>query len=333
MARIFADILRKARDGECLGRDELIRLLALPAEAPESYQIMAEANRVSKELAGNRAEIHAQFALNLGPCPKDCQFCSFAACHGIFDRATELTADQAVAQARRFESEGANAIFVMTTAAWPLAATLEIAAELRRQLLPTTRLVANVGDQTAAGARQLREAGFVGVYHALRLREGIDSRLSPEERRRSIRHFQEAGLQVGTCVEPIGPEHSNEELAEMIQFTASIGPVFSGAARRIAIPGTSLARHGMISELRMAQIVAVTRLGVPRSVTGNCTHEPCALGAAAGANLFWAEAGANPRDTRERTEDGRGANVAECRRLFGEAGWQCLEGPSQFFRA
>ncbi len=105
-------------------------------------------------------------------------------------------------------------------------------------------------------------------------------------RKESIRNFQEAGLTVGTCVEPIGPEHTNEALAEMIKFTASFNPSYSGAGRPIAIPGTPMAGQGMISELRMAQIVAVTRLGMPRTVMGNCTHEPCTLGAIAGANLF-----------------------------------------------
>ena len=41
---------------------------------------------------------------------------------------------------------------------------------------------------------------------------------------------------MGTCVEPVGPEHTHEELAEMIRFTASFDPAFSGAARRISIP-------------------------------------------------------------------------------------------------
>ena len=55
------------------------------------------------------------------------------------------------------------------------------------------------------------------MYHALRLREGIDSGLNPERRKESIRNFQEAGLRVGTCVEPVGPEHTNEEIAEAIR--------------------------------------------------------------------------------------------------------------------
>ena len=133
------------------------------------------------------------------------------------------------------------------------------------------------------------------------------------------------------CVEPVGPEHSNEELAELILFTASIDPAYSGAARRISIPGTTMAAKGMISELRMAQIVAVTRLAMPRTVLGNCTHEPNVIGAAAGANLFWAESGSNPRDTETDTEGKRGMTVQDCRRLLQEAEWQVLDGPSKFY--
>ena len=122
-----------------------------------------------------------------------------------------------------------------------------------------------------------------------------------------------------------------EEIAEMILFTASFSPAYSGAARRIPIPGTEIARRGTISELRMAQIVAITRLGMPRTVLGNCTHEPCTLGGLAGANLFWAEVGANPRDTKERTEEGRGETVLSCRDIFNESGWDIWEGPSRYY--
>lgn len=307
-------------------------MLDAPPDAAESYRIMAEANRISKELTGNRAEIHGQFALNLAPCAGNCAFCSFARMNGVFHEETRVTPEEAVALARRFEEQGVNAVFIMTTAHYPFELFLEISREVRRNLQPGTTLIANVGDQSPEGARQIKDAGFTGVYHALRLREGRDTAINPQRRRDSIRHFQEAGLSVGTCVEPIGPEHTAEELAELIRYTASILPAFSGAARRIAIPGTVLARRGMISELRMAQIVAVTRLAVPDAVAGNCTHEPCTLGAVAGANLFWAEAGANPRDTEEKTEEGRGHTVGACRALFRESGWDVREGPSRFYR-
>lgn len=325
------DILLKSSDAAPLSRKELIYLLGLPPDAPETYLVMAEANRISRELTGNKAEVHAQLALNLAPCSADCKFCSFARVNKVFKKETRLTAEQAVAYARQFEKDGANAVFVMTTARYPFGLFLEISREIRKSLKPDTIMVANVGDQHISNARKIKEAGFAGVYHALRLREGVDSGLLPANRKKSIRNFQEAGLLVGTCVEPVGPEHTNAELAEMILYTASFNPAYSGAARRIPIPGTELFRRGTITELRMAQIVAVTRLGMPRSVLGNCTHEPCTLGGFAGANLFWAEAGANPRDIRERTEEGRGETVGSCRTMFSECGWNYWKGPSRYY--
>ena len=63
----------------------------------------------------------------------------------------------------------------------------------------------------------------------------------------------------------------------------------------------------------------------------NCTHEANILGATTGANLFWAEVGANPRDTEVETSESRGANVAACRQMLKEADWQIVEGPSLIY--
>ncbi len=324
-------ILKKSRDGCGLSEAELVYLLALSPDSVETYMVLAEANSISRTLSDGKAEVHAQFAVNLGPCNSNCLFCSFAKVNGVFSNATELNPDQAVSYARQFEIEGANAIFMMSTARYPFGRFLEISKEVRSNLKSETTLVANIGDQSLKDALKLKDAGFAGVYHAVRLREGIDTALQVTQRKESIINFKEAGLEVGTCVEPVGPEHTNEELASMIAFTASFNPAYSGAARRIPIPGTEIARRGIISELRMAQIVAVTRLGMPHSVIGNCTHEPCTLGAMGGANLFWAEVGANPRDTEAQTEEGRGETVNSCREIFRETDWDIWQGPSRYY--
>lgn len=325
------EILRKPRSGDVLSREELVYLLGLEPDSVHSYMVMAEAVRLSKDLSNGKAEVHAQFAVNLAPCHCECLFCSFANINGIFKEATELTPEQAVGHATQFEADGANAVYMMSTAQFPFTRFIETGQEVRRNLKPETTLVANIGDQSLRNAVRLKEAGFAGVYHAVRLREGQDTTLSAETRKQSIRNFTEAGLKVGTCVEPVGPEHTDEELAEMIEFTASFDPAYSGSARRIPIEGTEMGGRGMISELRMAQIVAVTRLGMPRSVTGHCTHEPCTLGAIAGANFFWAEVGANPRDIEENTEEGRGETVPGCIALFHESNWDVYSGPSRYF--
>ena len=325
------ELIKKSRLGEVLSKKELVYLLGLAPDSAETYMVMAEATRLSKELSDSKAEVHAQFSINLAPCSCDCLFCSFAKINGVFNEATELAPEHAVAYARQFEIDGANAVFMMSTAQYPFERFIEISQEVRKNLRPETTLIANVGDQNLKNAVRLKDAGFSGVYHAVRLREGEDTTLSVEKRKQSISNFKEAGLEVGTCVEPIGPEHTNEELAEMIEFTASFDPSYSGAARRIPIPGTAIAKRGVINEMRMAQIVAITRLGMPRSVMGNCTHEPCTLGAISGANLFWAEVGANPRDIKEKTEEGRGETVSSCKSIFQESNWEVWNGPSRYY--
>ena len=326
------DVLKQSQNREPLSKQQLMDLLALPPDSPESYRLMNQACRVSRELTGDQHEVHAQFALNLAPCPKNCCFCSFAMVNKIFTSPISLSIEEAVNDALILEQAGANAVYMMTTASYDFGEFLEKTREVKSQLRPQTLLIANVGDRTPQEARQLADAGIAGVYHALRLREGVDTAIEPEKRLQSFRAFQEAGLPIGTCVEPVGPEHTPDELADMIIFTGSLNPAYSGAARRISIPGTEMAKkYGMISELRLAQIVSITRLGMPYSVKGNCTHEPFAMGAAAGANLFWAEIGANPRDTTERTEQGRGADVDRCAQLFWEADCGVLKGPSRYY--
>ena len=327
----ISELIKKSRAGDVLSREELVYLLSCEPDSAETYRVLAEATRISKELSGGKAEVHAQFAINLAPCSCDCLFCSFAEINGVFTESTELTPEQAVAYALQFETDGANAVFMMSTAKYPFKGFIEMSQEVRNNLKPETTLIANVGDQPLKNAAILKDVGFSGVYHAVRLREGVDTSLSVKKRKESINNYKEVGLEVGTCVEPVGPEHTNEELAEMIEFTASFNPSYSGAARRIPIPGTAIAKRGVINELRMAQIVAVTRLGMSRTVMGNCTHEPCTLGAVAGANLFWAEVGANPRDTEVKTEEGRGETVRSCSSIFQESNWDIWSGPSRYY--
>ena len=325
------DLIAKSFNQEPFSLVDMIFLLSHPPDSHESLKIIAQAGTISRGLVSGKAEVHGQLALDVAPCACDCKFCSFARVNHVFTSETRISTADAVNYARQHEEQGANAVYVMTTAQYPFGRFIEISQEIRKNLNPQTVMVANLGDQSLDRAVKIKDAGYAGVYHALRMREGIDTGIPPEKRLESMHNFQEAGLKVGTCVEPVGPEHTNEEIAQAIHFAASINPVFSGAARRIEIPGTEIAKRGMISEMRMAQIVAVTILGTPRSVKGFCTHEPCTLGALAGANLLWAEAGSNPRDTKEKTEQGRGLGVEACKNIYLESEWDVLQGPSFYF--
>jgi biotin synthase len=324
-------IIEKSLQGGRISLDEIAVLFEFPLFSEGSAKIIAASRRKSDEASDGLAEVHAQVGLNIAPCPKNCAFCAFAAVNKVFDRASELSAEEAVAAAKQFELDGANAVYVMATADYSFAKYLEMSQEIRRNLQKETVLVANVGDVDRKEAQQLRDIGYSGIYHAVRMGEGRVTSLSVEQRLQTVHNAQEAGLTVGTCVEPVGPEHSIEELVEKTVITRECSPCFSGAARRIPIPGTVLASHGMVGEARMAHILAVVRLAVGCETPGNCTHEPNVIGAAAGANLLWAESGSNPRDTEERTEGRRGMTVQDCSKVFREAEWCVLQGPSRLY--
>lgn len=283
---LFDYTIRKAIESDELTRSDLVYLLSLPSDSIETRTIISEANQISKDLSNGKAEIHAQLSLNSAICFCDCSFCRFSNANGIISDSFDLSIEDAVQHARQLETEGANAIYLGSTAQYPIENLLETACEIRRTIKSQTAIYANIGDQSLENAIKLKDAGFTGVYHALRLREGIDTEIVPFIRKRSILNFKEAGLKLGTCVEPIGPEHTNEELADMIKFCASINPGICGAARRISIPGTGIANRGMIGEWRLAQIIAITRLAMPKSVEGIYSVESMTMAAFAGANVL-----------------------------------------------
>ena len=98
------------------------------------------------------------------------------------------------------------------------------------------------------------------------------------------------------------------------------------AMRRVYIPGAPLAERGQITELRLAQITAVVTLaslGCP-DTKNIAVHEPNLIGLTSGANVVYAEAGANPRDTEENTTGHRGRDIQACKTMLYEAGFDNL---------
>jgi biotin synthase len=326
-----ADIVSKVNDGNFLTREEIVFLLKIKSHSPDAGFVMASADAINRASSGNKAEVHAQIGVNLSPCPKNCSFCAFASKNKIFKEKNELSVEEISEMALRAEADRANAIFLMATGDYSFDQLTEISKEVRAKLKPDTVMIANVGDFKDKQAKQLREAGYTGIYHAVRMGEGRETKIDPQTRLNTVRIAQENGLLIGTCVEPIGPEHSMEEIAEKTIIGREMSPCYSGAMRRISIPGSDMEKHGMISEYRMAYVVAVVRLAMGKNLVGNCTHEPNILGATSGANLFWAEVGTNPRDTEADTSKGRGLDVRSCMEIFKEADFAMVQGSSVIY--
>lgn len=325
------EVIKKVYDGEYPDEADLHLLLEIEPHSVDAGFVIGAADEINRSASQGKAEVHAQIGLNLSPCPRNCSFCAFAAKNKVFKEKTELDVETVIQIGKGAEEDGANALFIMTTGDYPLSKFVETSKELRFKLKPDSVMIANIGDIGISDAKRVREAGYAGIYHAVRMGEGRDTNIAPETRVKTVEAAREVGLLIGTCVEPIGPEHDIEEIIEKIRIGRDMNPCYSGAMRRINIPGSSLERYGMISEYRMAYLVAVVRLAMGKHLGGNCAHEPNILGATAGANLFWAEVGTNPRDTEAETSEGRGLDVKACNKMFFEADFELLKGPSLIY--
>ncbi len=329
----ITSIVDKAAAGELLAENDMASLFEISPLTPESAYIQVAARQISARINNNQAEIHCHVGINLGLCGHNCKWCSFAAVNKVFPKASTLPVEEIVKRCKKFEEDGANAIYLVSTGTYPFKRLLETIQEVRSNLAPATVLIANADDFSLEEAQAFKDAGLNGVYHAVRFREGIESSIPVEKRYATMRAAHSVGLALGTCVEPVGPEHSTGELVKATLIARECGAVFSGTMRRIPIPGTEIGQRGMLNEARMAHIHAVIRLSTQHDMLGMCWHEPSIVGPMIGANLMWAETGSSPRDINEDCEATRGHSVADLRTMYWEAGWEVLNGPSRIWNS
>lgn len=323
-------ILDKGDDFTSITRDEALTLLSLELDSREIYALMETAHRMSCRQFGIKAENHFHIGINVAPCPYNCSFCSLTTQAGIFKHAIEFSEADIQKWSVDAACQGADALNIMTTGTFSFERLLAVGRLLKKTV--STPLVANTRDITHKEAEMLLDAGFVGAYHAVRLGEGRDTPFDRDKRIRTISVIKDVGLCWMNCVEPVGPEHRPEEITDLMFLAREHGATYSGVMRRINFPGSPMAAHGMITEREMARMVAVSRLVMGDAPRAHCTHEPNAVSLLAGANLFFPEVGASPRDGEVDTGKGRGKNIRLCRGIQAEMGWN-PDLPSNCFEA
>ncbi len=314
-------ILNKALAGEALTKEDACTLLDVATGGKSYYDILHAANAYSRKKFNHKGILFAQIGLDAQACSINCKFCSLAK-DARCDKTAEIKSlSDTVAEAKILSQSGIEDLFLMTTAEFSQEKFLEYGRAVRAVLPREMRMVANVGDFDLTYAKELKAAGFTGVYHICRLREGIDTCATVPARVRTLDAVRDAGLELYYCVEPIGPEHTNEEIAAEMLRSRDYPVGVMAVMKRIAVNGTPLAEKGEISAARLALICAVATLTAqPQRAMG--VHEPDELCLMAGANQIYAECGVNPRDLEKDTKNGRGFSTKSARAMLQKAEWE-----------
>lgn len=167
----------------------------------------------------------------------------------------------------------------------------------------------------------MQQAGFEVLYHSVRLREGKDTPFAIDERCNTLKKTQKSNLDLAYLVEPIGVEHTNEEIADVFLTAMKYNAKLSGAMARIPVPNTPLYKYGQLDERRLAQIVAVTRLAAGYRAPDICVHPPSQLAMKWGANVAVVDIGAVPRHQENLENEWNGYDVKALNDMFVKAGY------------
>lgn len=319
-----------ANDGADVGlkksytKKEIVQMLETDFCSEDFYKLMSKANTMSRKAYGKKGYIFAQIGLNAAPCSGGCQFCSLGCDNFRFDSAFEMSEEEFIAVLEKMNFEKIAALFLMTTADYQQEKYLKF-CKIAREIIPKeVILVANTGDFDFAYGEKLKGCGVGAVYHVVRLGEGKSTKLSPEIRKESLNSAKKAGLEIYYCVEPIGAEHSYEEIAEEILRAVSYDVEVMAVMARVPVQGTAFEAVPEISEPEITKIAAVTRIVCDPRKSMN-VHEPKRMPLLAGVNQLYAEIGINPRDTEKDTAKNRGISVFEAEEMLSDAGYRIAE--------
>lgn len=324
-ARIIR-IIENAREGIPAAQDDCEAILTLSPHSAEAFAVRSAAGAISRKKTSNAGVIFGQIGVECSPCKADCSFCSFGESHTQME--PFVMDDEAIVQkARDFCRRGdLYGLWLMTMHDFDLDHYLHVVRLVRDNVPASTNLYSNVGDTSYEAFCKMREAGITGAYHICHIGEGVQTKLDPAMRMRTMENARRAGLDLLNAVEPIGPENTPAEIAAEIFKMKSTHPIQTGCMKRTAVPGTKFENSGEITHMQLSLAVAAQVLSIvdldPFPWVG--IHEPCEAGYFAGANLITAETGVNPRDTAAETSQSHGLDMNACRKALYEAGFTKL---------
>lgn len=314
---------KSALSGEILDRESIISLLKIDPDSEEGEKLGQAAREVASVVCRDRAYLWAAIGLDYRPCPMNCHYCSLGERWGIVKDESEFSEDEVIGMIRKYVNEGVRWIVLRTTQFYSLDRLIRLARKIREVVPGQYELGANVGEFDEITAGKMVEGGLEFIYHTLRLREGLDTKFNPKDRLATLEAVKNSPLKLVSLVEPIGAEHTNEEIADSFLTAMEYKAAVTGGMARVPVKGTPLGGVPALPQERLAQIVAVTRLAAGFNAPDICVHQASELAIKWGANVAVVETGAIPRDTCCSSKDEwKGFDPDTAKKWFSSRGYQ-----------
>ncbi len=262
----------------------------------------------------NEVQLCTLLSIKTGGCSEDCGYCAQSARYSTGVQAERLLDTEVVmARARAAKANGSTR-FCMG-AAWK---GVRSGTQKFDQVLDIVRNVSTLGMEVcvtlgelgAEEAAQLKAAGVTAYNHNVDTSPehypNIVSTHTFEDRLRTIRHAQDAGMSV-CCGGILGLGETLDDRLRMLEVIANFNPQPESVPINALMPiqGTPLGENEVVDAFAFIRMIAVTRIAIPKAKVRlsagrtNLSREAQALAFFAGANsIFYGDkllTAANPR--------------------------------------
>ena len=286
---------RSMKDHMSITKDDIIRMLSLDPESEECEYMGKKARELAGKRSGNKASVGTAFGLDYRACKASCNYCSFGERWGLMDGFDiEMSPEEIIELMESQMSRGYRKFTIRTTEYYPVDKLCKLAETIRSKVKGKFMLGVNTGELSPEDLVKLHDAGYNSAYHTLHLREGIDTPFSPSVRLRTMKNIADSEMKLSSGIDPIGSEHTDEEIADVLVTTREFDPMSICSMKRINPKGTPVGDIPEVSDLRVAQIAAVIRFASGHNVSA---VPPNRKAMEWGANGTSVGTGANPRDS------------------------------------
>jgi biotin synthase len=291
-------------------RAELEELYQLPF-----FELLKRARAVHEEhWSGNEVQLCTLLSVKTGGCSEDCGYCAQSARYQTGVVAEKLMDPEEVERRALAARAGGSTRFCMG-AAWKgvragTAKFDQVLEMVRRVSVLGMEVCVTLGELGAEEARQLKEAGVTAYNHNIDTSPehypNVVTTHTFEDRLRTIRHAQDAGMSV--CAGGIlGLGEQAGDRLSMLEVLSSFNPQPESVPINalMAIPGTPMEGNERVDSFEFIRMIALARIAIPKAKVRlsagrtQMTREAQALAFFAGANsIFYGDkllTAANPR--------------------------------------
>jgi biotin synthase len=279
------------------------------------FDLLKQARAVHEEhWTNNEVQLCTLLSIKTGGCSEDCGYCAQSARYTTGVQAEKLMPREQVIERALAARANGSTRFCMG-AAWK---GVRLGTQKFDQVLDIVRDVSKLGMEVCVTlgelgseeARLLKEAGVTAYNHNVDTSPehypNIVSTHTFEDRLRTIRHAQDAGMSV-CCGGILGLGETIDDRLKMLEVISNFNPHPESVPINALMPiqGTPLGDNEVVDSFAFIRMIAVARIAIPRAKVRlsagrtNLSREAQALAFFAGANsIFYGDkllTAANPR--------------------------------------